>query len=147
GRLLWIPESKTEAGRRTLVVPDMLRPLLSSLAEGKKSTDLLFGQHDRSWPRKWGQKICREVRVPEVTAHGMRGLHSTLALEAGQTAPVVAAALGHESPTTTLASYAAPGAGTAARQRRTLQVLEGGRAVAQRNAQRNAKGPELQLRP
>lgn len=46
GRLLWIPESKTGAGRRTLVVPDMLRPLLSSLAEGKKSTDLLFGKHD-----------------------------------------------------------------------------------------------------
>jgi len=53
GRLLWIPESKTEAGRRTLIVPDLVRPFLTSMARGKNSTDLLFGKHHRSWPRKW----------------------------------------------------------------------------------------------
>ena len=125
GRLLWIPESKTEAGRRTLVVPKLLRPLLLKLAEAKTSTEPLFGYHDRAWPRKWVQRICEEVHVQRVTAHGMRGLHSTLALDAGQTAPAVAAALGHESPTTTLGHYAAPGAGSAARQDRTVKVLRG----------------------
>jgi integrase len=143
GRLLWIPESKTETGRRTLVVADMLRPLLTALTTGQKSTDLNFGYHDRAWPREWVQRICREAKVPEVTAHGMRGLHSTLALEAGQTAPVVAAALGHESPTTTLASYAAPGAGAGVRQQRALQVLDGGRAVCPKKCptKRERAGP------
>lgn len=36
------------------------------------------------------------AKVPKVTAHGMRGLHSTLAMEAGVTGAVVAASLGHE---------------------------------------------------
>ncbi len=34
GRLLWIPDSKTEAGRRTLQVPDFLQPYLVRLAKG-----------------------------------------------------------------------------------------------------------------
>jgi integrase len=145
GRLLWIPESKTEAGRRVLRVPEELRPYLLELAEGKKATDLLFGYHDRAWPRRWVQRICGQVGVPVVTAHGMRGTHSTVALDFGQTPLVVAAALGHESPSTTLGNYAAPGAGAAARQARVATVLNGD--LAQRNAQRNAKGPELPLRP
>jgi integrase len=37
-----------------------------------------------------------------VTAHGMRGLHSTLAIEAGMTGAVVAASLGHEHVSATL---------------------------------------------
>src|SRR5262249_49934545 len=136
GQLLWIPESKTEAGRRKLRLPKMLQPLLRELAEGKTSTELLFGYHDRAWPRKWVQRICDDVGVTKVTAHGMRGLHSTLALDAGETAPVVAAALGHESATTTLGHYAAPGAGSAARQDRALDALQGA-ASCQRNCQRN----------
>ena len=40
GRLFWIPDSKTEAGKRTLQVPDLLRDRLLALAEGKKSDDL-----------------------------------------------------------------------------------------------------------
>jgi hypothetical protein len=43
--------------------------------------------------------------VPEVTAHGMRGLHGTLAVERGATTHVVAQALGHESETTSRESY------------------------------------------
>ncbi|HVV53582.1 MAG TPA: hypothetical protein VHO06_28255 [Polyangia bacterium] len=41
----------------------------------------------------------------------MRGLHGTLAVETGISAHAVAAALGHESVTTTLQSYAKAGAG------------------------------------
>jgi integrase len=39
-----------------------------------------------------------------VTAHGMRGLHSTLAIEAGMTGAVVAASLGHEHVSATIAA-------------------------------------------
>ncbi len=83
GKLLWIPDSKTEAGRRTLQVPELLRPLLKGLAEGKSPEAKLFGHHWRDWVRKWVKRICEAAGVPKVTAHGMRGLHSTLAVENG----------------------------------------------------------------
>ena len=131
GRLLWIPDSKTEAGKRTLQVSDLLRPYLVALAEGKKVEELLFGYHDRNWPRKWVARICKAAGVPRVTAHGMRGLHGTLAVETGLSAHAVAAALGHESVTTTLQSYAKAGAGASARQEKVLTVLAGGIQAAE----------------
>jgi len=79
GRLLWIPDSTTEAGRRTLQVPDLLRAHLRGLAEGKRPEAALFGHHWRDWVRKWVLRICVTSGVPSVTAHAMRGLHSTLA--------------------------------------------------------------------
>lgn len=107
GRLLWIPDSKTDAGRRTLVVPEFLRPYLKKLAEGKKPDALLFGYHDRAFPRHWVQRICKQSGVPRVCAHGMRGLHSSLAIEQGATGRDVARAMGHSSETVTLGgSYA-----------------------------------------
>jgi len=45
GRLLWIPETKTEAGKRTLPVPEFLQPYLRQIAKGKGPADLLFGRH------------------------------------------------------------------------------------------------------
>lgn len=47
-------------------------------------------------------------QVPRVTAHSMRGLHSTLAVEHGVSGHVVAASLGHESSRTTVQSYIRP---------------------------------------
>jgi integrase len=52
GKLLWIPDSKTEAGRRTLQVPELLRPLLKALAEGKSPEAKLFG-HQVVSPFVW----------------------------------------------------------------------------------------------
>jgi hypothetical protein len=60
----------------------------------------------------------------------MRGLHSTLALEHGASAHVVASSLGHESFSTTVAHYAKPEAIAGARQRRVLTVLEGGKLAS-----------------
>lgn len=129
GTLLWIPDAKTAKGKRTLRVPDQLQPLLSRLAANKAATDLIFGAHERGWPRLWVKKICREAGVPEVTAHGQRGLHSTLAVEAGVTSKAVADALGHESFTTTARSYAQPEAVGRAKQAQALRVLQGGKAT------------------
>ena len=80
---------------------------------------MLFGYHDRNWPRKWVGRICKAAGVPRVTAHGMRGLHGTLAVETGISAHAVAAALGHESVTTTLQSYAKAGTGASVARRRS----------------------------
>jgi integrase len=130
GRLLWIPDSKTEAGRRTLQVPEFLQPHLRALAEGKGPGAALFGHHWRDWVRKWVLRICDASGVPSVTAHAMRGLHSTLALAHGASAHVVASSLGHESISTTLQSYAKPEAVEGARQRRVLTVLGGGQLAS-----------------
>ncbi len=126
GSLLWIPESKTEAGRRAQEVPAVLRPYLLRLVEGKKPEELVFGHHWRDWPRKWVKRICVTAQVPKVTAHGMRGLHSTLATDRGISAHAVAAALGHESAATTKQSYIAPGTVANSDQRRVVSILSGG---------------------
>ena len=52
GRQLWIPDSKTAAGRRRLEVPEVLQPHLRGLAEAKLPNAPLFGHHWRDWPRK-----------------------------------------------------------------------------------------------
>jgi integrase len=80
--------------------------------------------------RKWVRNVCVKAGVPKVTAHGMRGLHSTLALEHGASSHVVASSLGHESFSTTLQSYAKPEAVAGAKQRRVMTVLEGGEATS-----------------
>jgi len=49
------------------------------LATSKEATDLLCGAHRRDWPRENVRRICKLAAVPEVTAHGMRDLHSTRA--------------------------------------------------------------------
>ena len=56
-------------------------------AEGKSPEAKLFGEHWRDWVRKWVQRICEAAGVPVVTAHGMRGLHSTLARGARRVRP------------------------------------------------------------
>ena len=132
GRLLWIPDAKTEAGKRTQEVPEVLRPYLLELAKGKEPSAPIFAtkrapQRTRNWPRKWVQRICGKAGVMQVTAHGMRGLHSTVAIARGVTAHVVAAAMGHESERTTLQSYTAPSALPNVQQAQVLRVLAGGK--------------------
>lgn len=129
GKLLWIPDSKTPAGRRQLEIPKVMRPLLRRVAYRKKPTDYVFGtgrRRDRNWVRKSVKRICRLAHVPEVDAHAMRRLHSTLATEAGATGHAVAQALGHESFRTTTDSYVKRGTTDTVRRRKALRVLEGG---------------------
>ena len=128
GHRLWIPTSKTEAGKRTVKVPDCLQPHLLRLARDKLPTAYLFpgkggGLKDRAWPRKWVKRLCQLANVPEVCAHSMRGLHATLAIEAGASPDMVAASLGHESASVTLSSYASPGSAGVATAQRAISAL------------------------
>jgi integrase len=125
GTLLWITKAKTDAGRRNLQIPWMLQPHLRKLKNDIEPDALIFGHHYRDWPRENVQRICRLAQVPTVTAHGMRGLHASLAVDSGVTAPVVASALGHESFSTTQQSYAKQGAIDGAKQKRALRLLTG----------------------
>jgi integrase len=131
GRLLWIPWSKTAAGKRTLEVPEVLQQYLRALAKNRGPQEPLFRKkHWRDWPRKWVERICKAAKVPEVSAHGMRGLHGTLAVKAGATGHLVAASLGHESASTSFQSYIKPEAAAGAQQERLLAVLNGGRLAS-----------------
>jgi integrase len=121
--VLWIPDSKTEAGKRTVKVPAVLQPHLRALCRDKLPLALLFGEHDRDWPRHWVKRICRLAKLPEVCAHSMRGLHATLAIEAGASPDVVARSLGHESAAMTLSAYAAPGSAESATANRVHDLL------------------------
>jgi integrase len=123
GTVLWIPDSKTEAGKRKVKVPAMLQPHLRALCRDKLPLASLFGEHDRDWPRHWVKRICALAKVPEVCAHSMRGLHATLAIEAGASPDVVARSLGHESATMTLSAYAAPGSAESANADRLHELL------------------------
>lgn len=134
GRLLWIEETrggrwqpKSRAGRRALEVPEPLRPLLLALAKGRGREAPLWPGASRYYPRRWVHALCRLAGVPKVSAHGMRGLHSTLATEAGATGPLVAHALGHESFATTEGHYVAPGTAEKAKTKKALRVLNGGK--------------------
>lgn len=133
---LWIDESKTEAGRRALDVPEVLRPLLAEQAKGRSPGALLFPTkvrrgarkgvevaHWRDWPRENIQRLCKEAGVPRVTAHGMRGLLSTISLERGLAGKLVADTLGHEDVRTTIDSYAQRGSAEAGARRRGMAKL------------------------
>lgn len=123
GRLFWIEDTKTEAGRRQLAVPSALGVHLRRAARGKAPAALLFPGHWRDWPCAWVQRICEAAGVPEVTAQGMRNLHASLAVAVGMTGPAIAAAMGHESFSTTKTSYADHGAVDAAHRRRVAERL------------------------
>ena len=110
GRVLWIPDGKTKNARRRLSVPEEVQPLVKVLTEGRPADALLFGE-DRlrpyTSPVLWKRlrRLCQKAGVREVCPHSLRGLHSTLAIEAGSTSGAVIAQLGHSSFRTTERHY------------------------------------------
>jgi integrase len=131
GRRLWIPASKTDAGRRTLEVPGVLVPLLAAITADRAPGAPLFpaeGEHGavihhwRDWPSECTRRLCAEAGVPVVSAHGLRGTHASLAVEAGATGHLVAGALGHESSSTTYRSYARAEARQSRTQSRVVSI-------------------------
>ena len=132
GRLLWIPDSKTEAGRRQLEAPDVLVPHLVRLAARRLPAAPLFAhaatrKRAQDWARELVTRICKLAGVPRVTPHGLRGTAATIAREAGATSQLVAATLGHASPAITEAAYIDRGRAEVAQRRTALRVLAGGR--------------------
>lgn len=94
---------------------------------GRFSEDLDFTlDTERATDDALIELVCKLAGVPVVGAHSMRGLHATLAMDAGITGTVVAASLGHEHVRTTTRSYAKGEAVAGAKQRRALTVLASG---------------------
>jgi len=114
GRLLWIEFGKTKRSRRTLEVPVLLRPYLLALAKGRAPDAQLISRtvsrrsgkkRDRYWLLYHVERLCAEAEVPVVCTQSLRGLHASVATDAGATSHVVASALGHSSPAVTHAHY------------------------------------------
>ncbi len=126
GHLLWIDDDKTDAGRRTLRVPAVLREQLVALANGADSDHRLIG-HSRYWVRDQVIRLCGLAGVPVVSPHGLRGTHATIGrLRTRQSPEEVAAALGQSSPLVTDAHYVDREQAAEAEQRRVeLVVLPG----------------------
>jgi integrase len=128
GRLLWIPDSKTESGRRFIDVPDALRTFLVALAKDKLPEARLFGALTRHQARRMVLSVCKLASVPEVGPHGLRGTHVSLARERGATSQLIAAAVGHSSyEAVTARHYVAPGTDERVQARTTMAVLQGGK--------------------
>lgn len=131
GSLLWVGEDedgrKTEKARRQLAVPLKLRPLLLAVRGKREGDDYLWGElHWRNWPRTHVRRICDVVGVPQISAHGMRGLHASLAAAAGLAGEAVSQQLGHERMSTTKRHYSTPEAQARGQQNRALTRLGGG---------------------
>ena len=127
GRILWIPEGKTENAARRLKVPFCLRTPLLTLARRKQTDELLFsaGSQPPSRQHFWEKlrQFCLRAHVPLVCPHSLRGLHATLALEAGATGEMVAQALGHGSFQVTARHYATAESVAGSRAARVAEAL------------------------
>ena len=128
GRLLWIPDSKTKAGKRQIEVPPELAELLHDRAKSVGQTGRLF-PFRREWVLKSVYRLCKETGVLRVSAHGLRGTHSTLAQQAGATSHLVAATLGHENPRITESAYTDRTEAAKVESRKSFAVLKGGLAT------------------
>jgi integrase len=130
GKIVWMAEDdgKTAAARRPVKVPEMLADRLGALAEGRAGSEPLWkAQYHRRWPLRAVKQLCTEAKVPEVTAHGLRGTLTTLALAAGADILDLARLLGHESSAVTKQHYAQPGSASASARERGMTVLAGGK--------------------
>jgi hypothetical protein len=62
-------------------------------------------KRDRYWLSHHVERLCAEAKVPVGCAQSLRGLHASVATEAGATPHAVASALGHRSPAVTHALH------------------------------------------
>lgn len=127
-QVLWIPRGKTARARRRLLVPSSLSPLLRAACAGRGPEELLFpsltgGRISNASMHKKVHKICDLAGVPRVCPHSLRGLHSTLAVQAGVTAEAVAQSLGHTSFAMTARHYADANVVEATRSQRAVAAL------------------------
>ena len=132
GRLLWIEFGKTKRSRRALEVPALLRPYLLALAKDRPADAQLISRtlslrtgkkRDRYWLLRHVERLCGDAGVPIVCTQSLRGLHASVATDAGATSHVVASALGHSSPAVTHAHYIDSATARRARTRRVVGTV------------------------
>jgi integrase len=115
GRVLVIRRSKTDAGKRRVQLPPVLRSKLRELAKGQPDDLLLFRGMTNGTLLGHVRRICEDAKVPEVCAHGIRGTWIDLTAEYEQKLEKVAAAAGHADTAVTKRHYMSAGTEQSAR--------------------------------
>lgn len=143
GRRLIIEDGKSdesnagEGENPGLKVPEELRPFLLRLKKGKLDGASLWmpdkrsgAAHRRDWVRDSVARLCNMAGVRVVTAHGLRAMFATMAVEGGwdELREKVRKDMRHRKWSTTAQSYAKRGSVRQARQDAALSMLRGGRA-------------------
>ncbi len=131
-KVLYVEDAKTEAGNRAVEIPKVLYEILKSRAGERQPLELLFQNergnvHHPAWVRENTRRICRNLGLPRITAHGLRGTHASLARGAGVTGHMVSQQLGHASYQVTQDHYLADGIDAEQERKAALRVLEGGK--------------------
>jgi len=124
GRLLWVAEAKTDAGRRVQEVPDPLQARLAAHARDRGGQ--LFPGATRHSVHHHCDRLCAAAGIPKVGPHGLRGTYATLSTTGGTSPEALMRALGQTSVTVARRHYVAPGALESARARAGWRVIEGG---------------------
>ncbi len=120
---------KTANATRTLAIEvPQLRDLLLHVGQGKAASDYLFARScsaasTNSRLYKYLHKLCERLNIPRVCPHSLRGLHATLAVQAGSTSRAVAGVLGHGNDEITKRHYIAPGTAKAGAARDLAALL------------------------
>ncbi len=123
--------TKTKNAKRRLALDaPIVRELLRRHSEPMKPQSLLFSLDgskvlSATTLHKALKKYCRQADLPVVCPHSLRGLHSTLAVQAGASSSYVARALGHGSDEVTKRHYISESALDAARSARVCETLRG----------------------
>lgn len=121
GRALWIEETKTAAGERTLEVPGPIAVCLAHQARGRVG-QLIPGATPASVYHHV-TRMCVRAGVTKVCPHGLRGTHATLAAGRGATSALLMEALGHTSIAVTRRHYVTAGTMDSARAGDVMRAL------------------------
>ena len=130
GTTVFVAGTKTKNARRKLALYEPVAKLLARHCAGRPATQRVFAanlphQPKPDWAYKRLRKACQRLEIPQVCPHSLRGLHSSLALEAGATTHQVASALGHASFATTARHYAKRDSIEKGKAKRVADVLHG----------------------
>jgi integrase len=123
GRVLWIPFGKTEASKRRLAVPPVLRAALLKLAEGQGPDAYLFGPMTDGTLLKYVRKTCGVLGITGVCTHGLRGTQITLTVAIAQDVERASRAAGHATTGVTRAHYMAAGVEQSSRAALMEEIL------------------------
>ncbi len=132
-RELFIEDDKTDAGTRSVEIPEELWPHFEMRIAGRKPGEPLLpadskdGFHTKEWVNAQTKRICKALGLPLICAHGLRGTHASLAEEGGVTGEALVKQLGHRKIATTRKHYSRKEAVEAGRRARAQRVLNGGK--------------------
>ena len=108
----WTSPAKTDAGVRTLRIPAKPSPVAEAAIaadELSRATASSGTPTDTGCFARWSG-AARPPGSLQLTPHGLKGTHAKLSREVGMSGVLLAAAMGHESETTTTEHYAGRGA-------------------------------------